>query len=340
MRRDILKVYPQLGEVEITHAWTGTMGYAVHKMPQIGEVSPGLWVATAFGAHGLNTSAMAGELIARAIGEGDDHWRLFSSYDLVYAGGRAGRAAAQVVYWSMRIHDALDEQLARRRDLSRRRNEALAARVAEEAKRKVAAEAARLAAAEAERRTAAEAERLAAVASMRRAADEAAFLEVRQAELRAAAEAAQKAELLAAEEARREADEEAERQAMEVARHEAELAEQRAAEARARLALEAAAREADDQSARIAAEEAAHRIAQEAARLTAEMQRMTHDDPADARADPEPAFADAADAVPESHGASSSRESQMPADEHAAGDVSAKKPARRRRRTAGRIDEA
>jgi glycine/D-amino acid oxidase-like deaminating enzyme len=28
LRRDMLKVFPQLGEVEITHAWTGTMGYA------------------------------------------------------------------------------------------------------------------------------------------------------------------------------------------------------------------------------------------------------------------------------------------------------------------------
>src|SRR5204862_3307040 len=31
MRRDILKVYPQLGDVEIEYAWAGTMAYAVHK---------------------------------------------------------------------------------------------------------------------------------------------------------------------------------------------------------------------------------------------------------------------------------------------------------------------
>ena len=45
---------------------------SVHRMPQIGEVSPGLWLASAFGGHGLNTTAMAGNLIARAIVEGDD----------------------------------------------------------------------------------------------------------------------------------------------------------------------------------------------------------------------------------------------------------------------------
>jgi gamma-glutamylputrescine oxidase len=334
MRRDILEVYPQLGEVEVTHAWTGTMGYAVHKMPQIGEVSSGLWVATAFGGHGLNTSAMAGELVARAIGEGDDTWRQFSSYDLVYAGGRAGRAAAQVVYWSMRIHDTLDEKLARRRDASRLRHQELAARVAEEAKRKVAAEAARLAAEEAERHSAAGVERLAALASMRRAADEAAFLEIQQAQQRAAEEAAQKAELLAAEEAQRQAEEEAERDALAAEHREAELAQQRAAEERARRAMEAAAREAADQSARMAADEAAHRIAQEAARLTAEVQRMTSDDAAYARAegevDPFAAVSDA-DALPEVPPPERGPEAP-PAEDAAARDAEMEKEVRRRRR--------
>jgi len=298
MRRDILKVYPQLGDVQISHAWTGTMGYAVHKMPQIGEVSRGVWVATAFGGHGLNTSAMAGELVARAIAEGDDRWRLFSSYDLVYAGGRFGRVVAQGIYWSMRLQDVVDEQVARRRDAIRRRDEAMAARAAEDAKRKVAAEAARLATVDAERRAAAEVERLAAIASMRRAADEAVFREAEEAELRAADEAAQKAELLAAAEARREEEEEVEHRARENARVMAEQAERRAAEHRAQRALEAAAREAEDQSAHIAAEEAAHRIGQEAARLTAEMERLSHDG-ARARGEPEHAPRDQEASHPE-----------------------------------------
>jgi glycine/D-amino acid oxidase-like deaminating enzyme len=72
-------------------------------MPQIGEVSPGVWLASAFGGHGLNTTAMAGELIAGAIVDGDDCWRLFAPYDLVWTGGFAGRAAAQAVFWSMRL---------------------------------------------------------------------------------------------------------------------------------------------------------------------------------------------------------------------------------------------
>jgi gamma-glutamylputrescine oxidase len=128
MRRDIARVYPQLGEVEIEHAWAGVMSYAVHKMPQIGELTPGVWLAGAFGGHGLNTTAMAGDLIARAIVERDDRWRLFSSYELVWAGGRIGPPAAQVLYWSMQVRDTIEERLSHRREAARWRAAAAAAR--------------------------------------------------------------------------------------------------------------------------------------------------------------------------------------------------------------------
>ena len=121
LRRDIVRIYPQLADVEIEHAWSGTMSYAVHKMPQIGQLTPGVWLAGAFGGHGLNTTAMAGELIARAIIERDDRWRLFSAYELVWAGGKVGPAAAQVVYWSMQLRDAFEERLSHRREAARRR---------------------------------------------------------------------------------------------------------------------------------------------------------------------------------------------------------------------------
>ena len=52
-----------------------------------------LWVASGFGRQGLSTTAMAGQLIARSILWGDERWRLFSPFELVWAGGtdRPGR---------------------------------------------------------------------------------------------------------------------------------------------------------------------------------------------------------------------------------------------------------
>jgi glycine/D-amino acid oxidase-like deaminating enzyme len=117
---DIARIYPQLGEVPIEYAWSGVLAFAVHKMPQIGEVSPGIWLAGAFGGHGINTTAMAGMLIARGLIEGDDSWRLFSPYELIWAGGIGGRAAVQIAYWSYRANETIAMRRARRRDRERR----------------------------------------------------------------------------------------------------------------------------------------------------------------------------------------------------------------------------
>src|SRR5260370_11853442 len=97
------------------------MSYAVHKMPLIGEVIPGVWVTGAFGGHGINTTAMAGDLIDSAIVAGDDRWRLFSAYELVWTGGAWGRASAQILFWARRLQHAFAQGLAQRRDTPRRR---------------------------------------------------------------------------------------------------------------------------------------------------------------------------------------------------------------------------
>jgi len=126
---DIRRNFPQLGKVEIASLWSGTLGRSVHHMPQVGEIEPGVWVASGFGGHGLNTTAMAGELIARGIIENDDTWRLFRPYELVWAGGLIGRIAAQGVYWGARPLNRIAQGLARYREGARRRKaERLAAR--------------------------------------------------------------------------------------------------------------------------------------------------------------------------------------------------------------------
>jgi len=115
----IARTYPQLGDVAIAYAWAGTMGFAVHRMPQIGEVSPGLWIASAFGGHGLNTSAIAGNLIARAIAENDDTWREFVPFNLVWAGGRLGRVFAQAAFAVRNWQEEIAAMRAQRRERSR-----------------------------------------------------------------------------------------------------------------------------------------------------------------------------------------------------------------------------
>ena len=118
---DIRRNFPALGKVEAAHVWRGTLGRTIHHMPQVGELEPGLWVASGFGSHGLNTTAMAGELVARGIVEADQTWRLFAPYELVWAGGRLGRALAQGVYWGAGLAGGVSQTLSRLRERRRSR---------------------------------------------------------------------------------------------------------------------------------------------------------------------------------------------------------------------------
>ncbi len=131
IQRRIATVFPQLGKVAIADMFGGAVGLTVHGMPQIGQLRKGLWVASGFGRQGLNTSAMAGQLIARSILWGDERWRLFSPFELVWAGGATGRVAGHLIGMWGRGSSAAAGALARYREGARAKERIREARLAE-----------------------------------------------------------------------------------------------------------------------------------------------------------------------------------------------------------------
>ena len=131
IQRRIRTIFPQLGSVGIAEVWGGAVGQTVHGMPQIGQLRRGLWVASGFGRQGLNTTAMAGQLVARSILWGDERWRLFSPFELVWAGGATGRVAGQVIGMWERGSSAAAGALARYRERARVQERIREARLAE-----------------------------------------------------------------------------------------------------------------------------------------------------------------------------------------------------------------
>jgi glycine/D-amino acid oxidase-like deaminating enzyme len=129
--RRIHTIFPQLGRPEIAEVWGGAAGHTVHGMPQIGQLRRGLWVTSGFGRQGLNTSAMAGQLIARSILWGDERWRLFSPFELVWAGGPTGRVAGYFIGMWGRGSSAAAGALARYRERARTKERIREARLAE-----------------------------------------------------------------------------------------------------------------------------------------------------------------------------------------------------------------
>lgn len=99
LRRDMLRVFPTLAKVEFDYAWGGWMSYARHQMPLLGEVEPGLWLALGFGGHGLAPTTLAGDVLAESILGDRSRLQAFAPFAPRWAGGPAGRIAAQAVYW-------------------------------------------------------------------------------------------------------------------------------------------------------------------------------------------------------------------------------------------------
>ncbi|MEC5404455.1 FAD-binding oxidoreductase [Paraburkholderia sp. MPAMCS5] len=112
LRRDLVKVYPQLHDVQVDYAWGGLMSYARHKMPQIGRSADGVWHAVGFGGHGMAPTTVSGELLAAAIAGERPVPEAFAAFGLAPAYGALGLAAAQLTYTAMQTRDAL---AARRR---------------------------------------------------------------------------------------------------------------------------------------------------------------------------------------------------------------------------------
>ena len=112
LRKEMTGTYPQLAGLKTELAWSGLMSYARHLMPQIGEMQPGVWHCTAFGGHGLNTTAIGGKLVAEGILGQSDRYKLFKPFGLAWAGGVAGLAVAQLTYWKLQAQDWWRERAA------------------------------------------------------------------------------------------------------------------------------------------------------------------------------------------------------------------------------------
>lgn len=110
LHKTMTDTYPQLSGLQIDTVWTGLMSYARHRMPQIGKLASGLWHCTAFGGHGMNTTAVGGRVVAEGILGQSDRYRSFAPFGLDWTGGLAGMAAVQLTYWRYQAMDAWRER--------------------------------------------------------------------------------------------------------------------------------------------------------------------------------------------------------------------------------------
>ena len=77
MRRDMLKVFPQLADVRIDYAWGGHVDISMSRAPHFGRLAPNLYFMQGFSGHGVAATGIGGQITAEAILGDDSRLRLF-----------------------------------------------------------------------------------------------------------------------------------------------------------------------------------------------------------------------------------------------------------------------
>jgi gamma-glutamylputrescine oxidase len=63
----LLEVYPQLADVEITHAWGGTLAITMNRMPALLRPMPNVLAASACSGHGVAMATLTGRILAETV---------------------------------------------------------------------------------------------------------------------------------------------------------------------------------------------------------------------------------------------------------------------------------
>ena len=67
VRAPMLKIYPQLADAKITHAWGGTLAITMNRMPALMRPHPNVLAGSACSGHGVALSTLTGKLLAETV---------------------------------------------------------------------------------------------------------------------------------------------------------------------------------------------------------------------------------------------------------------------------------
>jgi gamma-glutamylputrescine oxidase len=67
VRAPMLKIYPQLADVKITHAWGGTLAITMNRMPALMRPHPNVLAGSACSGQGVALSTLTGKLLAETV---------------------------------------------------------------------------------------------------------------------------------------------------------------------------------------------------------------------------------------------------------------------------------
>lgn len=98
MRRQMLRVFPQLDDLSVEYAWGGFVDITMNRAPDFGRVENNVYYLQGFSGHGLALTGMAGKLVAETICGQAERFDIFSRIShLPFPGGKLMRTPALVL---------------------------------------------------------------------------------------------------------------------------------------------------------------------------------------------------------------------------------------------------
>ncbi|HEY0824397.1 MAG TPA: FAD-binding oxidoreductase [Ramlibacter sp.] len=109
IRRSMLEVFPQLGDLSVEHAWGGFVDITMNMAPHFGRLGENVYFVQGFSGHGVALAGMAGRLVAEAITGQATRFDLMARIrHMPFPGGALMRTPALVLgMWYYRLRDAL-----------------------------------------------------------------------------------------------------------------------------------------------------------------------------------------------------------------------------------------
>ncbi len=80
LRREMVRVFPQMKDIRVEYAWGGTLDFSFDQMPHTGQLD-GIHYALGFAGHGVALGTQIGKLVADAMLDGKVAELPYSTYD-------------------------------------------------------------------------------------------------------------------------------------------------------------------------------------------------------------------------------------------------------------------
>jgi gamma-glutamylputrescine oxidase len=97
-RKRMVRVFPQLHDVRLTHAWGGYVDITMNRAPDFGRLEPDVYYLQGFSGHGIALTGIAGKLVAEAIAGESSRFDVFARIPhRMFPGGALLRRPALVL---------------------------------------------------------------------------------------------------------------------------------------------------------------------------------------------------------------------------------------------------